>query len=83
MAKASDTQHTPAMKQFHRFKEQYPGTVLFFRMGDFYEMFYEDAELVARVLGITLTARAGTGSRSASRSRTRPRSRGSASSGAR
>ncbi|MEZ6189793.1 MAG: hypothetical protein R3C45_00705 [Phycisphaerales bacterium] len=57
MAKASDTQHTPAMKQFHRFKEQYPGTVLFFRMGDFYEMFYDDAELAHRVLGVTLTQR--------------------------
>ncbi len=45
------------MKQFHRFKEQYPGTVLFFRMGDFYEMFYDDAELAHKVLGVTLTQR--------------------------
>jgi len=45
------------MKQFHRFKEQHSGTVLFFRMGDFYEMFYDDAELAHKVLGITLTQR--------------------------
>ena len=57
MAKASDPHQTPAMKQFHRFKQQYPGTVLFFRMGDFYEMFYEDAELAHKVLGVTLTQR--------------------------
>ncbi len=57
MAKASDPHQTPAMKQFHRFKEQYPGCVLFFRMGDFYEMFYEDAELAHKVMGVTLTQR--------------------------
>ena len=48
---------TPAMRQFKRFKEQHPGCVLFFRMGDFYEMFYEDAKLASRVLGVTLTQR--------------------------
>ncbi|GAB4198070.1 MAG: DNA mismatch repair protein MutS [Phycisphaeraceae bacterium] len=57
MAKANDPHSTPAMKQFHRFKQQYPGCVLFFRMGDFYEMFYEDAELAHKVLGVTLTQR--------------------------
>ena len=57
MAKANDPHQTPAMKQFHAFKQQYPGTVLFFRMGDFYEMFYEDAELAHKVLGVTLTQR--------------------------
>jgi DNA mismatch repair protein MutS len=45
------------MKQFHRFKKEYPGCVLFFRMGDFYEMFYEDAELAHKVMGVTLTQR--------------------------
>ena len=35
---------TPAMKQFHQFKAKYPDAVLFFRMGDFYETFYEDAQ---------------------------------------
>ncbi len=48
---------TPAMRQYKRFKQQHPGCVLFFRMGDFYEMFYEDAELAHRTLGVTLTQR--------------------------
>jgi len=48
---------TPAMKQFHHFKEKYPDAVLFFRMGDFYETFYEDAEICSKVLGLTLTSR--------------------------
>ncbi|WP_428389363.1 DNA mismatch repair protein MutS [Mucisphaera sp.] len=48
---------TPAMRQFHGFKERYPDCVLFFRMGDFYELFYHDAKLAHRVLGVTLTQR--------------------------
>ena len=52
-----DPGDTPAMRQYHRFKQQHPGCVLFFRMGDFYEMFHEDAELAHRVLGVTLTQR--------------------------
>jgi len=56
-AGGSDPHVTPAMRQFHHFKKQHPGCVLFFRMGDFYEMFYEDAELAHRVLGVTLTQR--------------------------
>ncbi|MFN4242251.1 MAG: DNA mismatch repair protein MutS [Tepidisphaerales bacterium] len=48
---------TPAMRQYRQFKQQHPGYVLFFRMGDFYEMFWEDAELCARVLGVALTTR--------------------------
>ena len=48
---------TPAMKQFHHFKQKYPDAILFFRMGDFYETFYEDAKLCSRVLGLTLTSR--------------------------
>lgn len=48
---------TPAMRQFKHFKQQHPGCVLFFRMGDFYEMFFDDAELAHRVLGVTLTQR--------------------------
>ena len=48
---------TPAMKQFHRFKEKYPDCILFFRMGDFYETFYEDAKTCSRVCGLTLTRR--------------------------
>jgi DNA mismatch repair protein MutS len=45
------------MKQYLGIKAQHPGCVLLFRMGDFWETFYEDAELVSRVLGLTLTAR--------------------------
>ncbi|HZW09505.1 MAG TPA: DNA mismatch repair protein MutS [Phycisphaerales bacterium] len=48
---------SPAMQQYHRFKERHPGCVLFFRMGDFYELFYEDAVLVSKTLGLTLTQR--------------------------
>ena len=51
------TADTPAMRQYKKFKAQHPGCVLFFRMGDFYEMFYEDADLAHRVLGITLSQR--------------------------
>lgn len=51
------TADTPAMRQYKRFKAQHPGCVLFFRMGDFYEMFYEDADLAHRVLGLTLAQR--------------------------
>ncbi len=48
---------TPAMRQYQQYKAQYPDAILFFRMGDFYECFYEDARTVARVLGVALTAR--------------------------
>src|SRR5512137_87247 len=48
---------TPAMKQFHHLKEKYPDAILFFRMGDFYETFYEDAKTCSQVLGLTLTSR--------------------------
>ena len=54
---AAAAQLSPAMRQYQQFKAQYPGYVLFFRMGDFYEMFWEDAKLAARVLGVTLTSR--------------------------
>jgi len=45
------------MKQFHQFKRKFPDCILFFRMGDFYETFYEDAETCSRVCGIALTSR--------------------------
>ena len=48
---------TPAMRQYRTFKAQHPGCVLFFRMGDFYEMFFEDAVLAHKTLGVTLTQR--------------------------
>ncbi len=56
-SRKSDPHTTPAMRQFHRFKEERPDCVLFFRMGDFYETFYDDAVLCHKVLGITLTER--------------------------
>ncbi|VTR96876.1 DNA mismatch repair protein MutS [Tuwongella immobilis] len=48
---------TPMMQQYHAAKAQHPGMLLLFRMGDFYETFGEDAEIAARVLGLTLTSR--------------------------
>ena len=48
---------SPMMKQYKTIKSQYPGTVIFFRMGDFYETFGDDAVITARVLDITLTSR--------------------------
>ena len=48
---------TPMMKQYHEVKRRFPGKLVFFRLGDFYEMFYEDAVTASRVLEITLTAR--------------------------
>lgn len=53
--------HTPMMQQYLRLKADYPDTLLFYRMGDFYELFYDDAKLSAKVLGITLTARGKSG----------------------
>mgnify|MGYP001157856671 CR=1 FL=1 len=51
------SQHTPVMKQYLGFKSQHPDKLLFFRMGDFYEFFYEDAKKAARLLDISLTSR--------------------------
>lgn len=48
---------TPMMAQYNRLKRKYKDCILFFRMGDFYEMFNEDAKVASRVLGITLTSR--------------------------
>jgi DNA mismatch repair protein MutS len=56
MAAALET-HTPVMQQYLRLKAQYPDVLLFYRMGDFYELFYDDAKRAARLLDITLTAR--------------------------
>src|SRR5579862_3223270 len=50
-------QLTPLFKQFWDVKSQYPDVLLMFRLGDFYEMFGEDAEVAARTLEITLTSR--------------------------
>ena len=48
---------SPAMRQYAHFKKQHPDYLLLFRMGDFYELFYEDAKTASRILGITLTQR--------------------------
>lgn len=48
---------TPMLRQYHDLKQKYPGTLLFFRCGDFYEMFYDDAVTASRELEIVLTAR--------------------------
>lgn len=53
----ADTGSTPLMTQYRDIKSRHRDAILFFRMGDFYEMFFDDAELGARVLGITLTSR--------------------------
>ncbi|WP_455216844.1 DNA mismatch repair protein MutS, partial [Kaarinaea lacus] len=50
-------QHTPMMQQYLRIKAEHPSTLLFYRMGDFYELFFDDARKAARLLDITLTAR--------------------------
>jgi DNA mismatch repair protein MutS len=48
---------TPAMQQYRKLKAEYPDAILFFRMGDFYEMFYDDARIASKVLGLALTSR--------------------------
>lgn len=51
---------TPMMKQYKEIKDKYKDSILLFRMGDFYEVFFEDAKVVSNILGLTLTKRAGT-----------------------
>ncbi len=55
------SQHTPGIQQYLGIKSQYPHMLLLYRMGDFYELFFEDAEKAARLLNITLTARGQSG----------------------
>ena len=54
---ASGVKLTPMMEQYYQVKKQYPDILLMFRMGDFYEMFFEDAREAARILNISLTVR--------------------------
>ncbi|HLA74379.1 MAG TPA: DNA mismatch repair protein MutS, partial [Gammaproteobacteria bacterium] len=61
MALPNLTQHTPVIQQYLRIKAEHPHTLLFYRMGDFYELFFEDARKVSRLLDITLTARGQSG----------------------
>jgi DNA mismatch repair protein MutS len=56
-ALAAHAQHTPMMRQYLSIKAQHADKLLFYRMGDFYELFYDDAERAARLLDITLTRR--------------------------
>lgn len=58
VASAEPASLTPMMRQYREMKENHPGAILFFRLGDFYEMFFEDAVRASEILGITLTARA-------------------------
>ncbi len=53
--------HTPMMQQYMRIKNEYPDMLLFYRMGDFYELFHDDAKRAAALLDITLTARGKSG----------------------
>src|SRR4051812_50169134 len=57
MTRDDFAQHTPLMRQYLAAKAEYPDTLVFFRMGDFYELFYDDARKAARLLDITLTQR--------------------------
>jgi len=57
VAEPSSATHTPMMQQYLRIKAEHPDELLFYRMGDFYELFYSDAEKAARLLDITLTRR--------------------------
>src|SRR5574340_1540653 len=52
--------HTPMMQQYLRIKAEHPDMLLFYRMGDFYELFFDDAERAAQLLDITLTTRGAT-----------------------
>jgi DNA mismatch repair protein MutS len=53
----SSAQHTPVMQQYHAIKARFPDTLLFYRMGDFYELFYDDARRTAKLIDIALTRR--------------------------
>ena len=53
----STAKHTPMMQQYLGIKADYPDTLVLYRMGDFYEVFFGDAELASQLLGITLTQR--------------------------
>ena len=61
MSKPATATHTPMMQQYFRLKAEIPDIMLFYRMGDFYELFYDDARNASRLLDITLTARGHSG----------------------
>jgi DNA mismatch repair protein MutS len=57
MTNQPKTEHTPMMQQYLRIKAEHPNDIMFYRMGDFYELFFEDAKQASQLLDITLTAR--------------------------
>jgi DNA mismatch repair protein MutS len=57
----STAQHTPVMQQYHAIKARFADTLLFYRMGDFYELFYDDARRAAKLIDIALTRRGQSG----------------------
>jgi len=57
MTNQPNTEHTPMMQQYLRIKAEHPNDIMFYRMGDFYELFFEDAKQASQLLDITLTAR--------------------------
>ncbi|GAA6154035.1 DNA mismatch repair protein MutS [Pseudoteredinibacter isoporae] len=58
---SAKTTHTPMMQQYLKIKAEHPNELVFYRMGDFYELFYDDAKKAARLLDVTLTARGKSG----------------------
>lgn len=60
-AKTAKPTHTPMMQQYLKIKADHPNELVFYRMGDFYELFYDDAKKAARLLDVTLTARGKSG----------------------
>jgi len=61
MSEEEYSNHTPMMRQYLKIKREYPTTLVFYRMGDFYELFFDDAKQAARLLDITLTQRGQSG----------------------
>src|SRR3990170_8658976 len=57
MSTTQSAEYTPLMKQYHEIKEQHPQALLMFQVGDFYELFFDDAKQASAFLGIALTAR--------------------------
>ncbi|WP_317931853.1 DNA mismatch repair protein MutS [Halioxenophilus sp. WMMB6] len=57
MSNADHSQHTPMMQQYLRIKAEHPNELVFYRMGDFYELFFDDAKKASQLLDVTLTAR--------------------------
>ncbi len=59
--KSSENEHTPMMQQYLRIKAEHPNELVFYRMGDFYELFFDDAKKASQLLDVTLTARGKSG----------------------